>query len=154
MESEINRIYGNRVRVRVCGLCWTSEGLLMVNHRLADNRDFWAPPGGGIEFGETHAETLIREFGEETNLKIVPGEFLFACEFIDRPLHAIELFFRVTADPSGLRAGSDPELPIITDARFLSAAEIASMGPETLHGIFRICPNADELTSLSGFYTL
>ncbi len=33
-------------------------------------------PGGAIDPGETESQALVREFGEETGLKVAPGEFL------------------------------------------------------------------------------
>src|SRR5688572_17010203 len=104
MESEIAKIYGNRLRVRVCGICWENDRLLLVNHQMP-NGDFWAPPGGGLEFGEEAADALKREFKEEANLDIDVGSYLFGCEFIRQPLHAIELFFDVKAVGGLLKTG-------------------------------------------------
>src|SRR5579862_9492774 len=94
MENEVQTFYGNRLRVRACGLCVKNDSLLLVNHEIS-GRSFWAPPGGGIQFGETAAECLTREFKEETGLTINVKKFAFCCEFIKQPLHAIELFFEV-----------------------------------------------------------
>src|SRR5688500_6620998 len=95
MNSEIAEIYGNKVRIRACGLCCgPSETVLMVKHRMG-SRELWAPPGGGVEFGEALEEALKREFLEETPLRVSPGRFMFGCEYINSPLHAIELFFEV-----------------------------------------------------------
>lgn len=40
---------------------------LLVHHKGFDK---WTPPGGHIEIGETPTEALIREFMEETGMKI------------------------------------------------------------------------------------
>src|SRR6478609_9547079 len=95
MEKEITDIYGSRVRVRVCGLCWNGDKLLMVKHKSLTANGFWAPPGGGIDFNQTIEETLQREFLEETGLLVRLGAFRFGCEFIQSPLHAIELFYNI-----------------------------------------------------------
>ena len=58
MEKEITEIYGSRVRVRVCGLCWKEDKLLMVKHKSLQKEGFWSPPGGGIDFGQSIEETL------------------------------------------------------------------------------------------------
>lgn len=154
MEPEINNLYGNKIRVRVCGLCWQDDRLLVINHKGLSSGDFWAPPGGGLEFGEPVHDRLRKEFLEETGLHISVGKFRFACEFIERPLHAIELFFDVTRVGGRLIKGEDPELPIIQDARFMSPAELAEIPAGSLHGIFRLAPSAFQLKTLGGFFTI
>jgi 8-oxo-dGTP diphosphatase len=136
MDPAIAKIYGNRVRVRVCGLCYDGDTLLLVNHQSLGKADFWAPPGGGVDFGLSIAETLKKEFLEETNLAIEVGPFAFGCEFIDPPLHAIELFFHVSHTSGKLQKGYDPELQIIKEVAFLTPQQILALPAEHLHGIF------------------
>ena len=152
MENEVSKFYGKRVRVRVCGLLHADERLLLVNHRLHDRHAWWAPPGGGLDFGETLEQTLKREFKEETNLSITVGQFAFGCEYLHDPLHAIELFYWVTRTNGTLKTGDDPELPLITDARYLSGNELAALPREQMHGIFQIAHSLDDLKQLKGFY--
>ncbi|MBB6610020.1 NUDIX hydrolase [Pontibacter sp. Tf4] len=102
--------YADKVRVRVCGICIQDEKLLLVRHQATiRNRDFWAPPGGGLQFGESLADCLKREFLEETGLIVEVGRFLFVNEFMQAPLHAIEFFFEVKATGGELITGHDPE---------------------------------------------
>ncbi len=100
----------------------------MVNHNSLTAGDFWAPPGGGINFGERAKVCLQREFLEETGLTVEIGDFLFAAEFINPPLHAVELFFKVAFVSGDLIRGSDPEMKpeqqIIQDAKFLSCLKL------------------------------
>ncbi|HTF22082.1 MAG TPA: NUDIX hydrolase [Chryseolinea sp.] len=154
MSEELSHIYGKRLRVRVCGLLHDDERLLLVNHRLPGRSAWWAPPGGGIEFGESLEHTLKREFEEETMLKITVGQFAFGCEFLHEPLHAIELFFWVTRIGGTLQTGQDPELPLITDVRFMPAHEIAALPRDTLHGILHIAPTQIDLQQLKGFFRI
>jgi 8-oxo-dGTP diphosphatase len=49
----------------------------------------------GLQYGEAVNEALKREFLEETQTDITIGEMLFVNEFLEPPLHAIELFFKV-----------------------------------------------------------
>jgi len=154
MDAEIGRIYGNKVRVRACGLCWQNNRLLLVNHGGISAGNFWAPPGGGVEFGESLSQTLAREFLEETGLTIAPGEFRFGCELVRPPLHGLELFFDTTILAGELITGNDPEHPIITDVRFFDFDEIAVLPPEQRHGIFNQVANPREIGQIRGFYTI
>src|SRR5687768_3957449 len=108
MDAGIRSTYGNRVRLRACDICWRENALLLVNHSGVTAAPFWAPPGGGVEFGESVDACLKKEFLEETGLEISTGKFLFACEFIHEPLHAIELFFSVSVVGGFLKKGNDP----------------------------------------------
>jgi 8-oxo-dGTP diphosphatase len=154
MDAEIAKVYGDKVRVRTCGICWKDGRLLMVNHSLVTPTNFWAPPGGGVEFGQSVSETLRKEFKEETGLQITPGNFLFGCEYIQKPIHSIELFYSVTVDSGTLKSGYDPELQIIRDVRFLSTEEIQCIPSGELHGIFRLINSPAALNDLRGFFRI
>ena len=153
MDREIAEIYGNKVRIRVMGLCWQDDALLLVRHEMG-SKDLWAPPGGGIEYGEALDNALRREFLEETGLTVSVGKFLFGCEFLQKPLHAIELFFEVDWVSGELKTGTDPELPILRSAQFLSPQQIRNIPPSTIHGIFNMVTHPDKLYQLSGFYRI
>lgn len=134
-------------------MCWRAGKLLMVNHRI-NGGPFWAPPGGGLEYGQTMAETLVREFREETGLEVTPGRFLFGCELIRNPLHGVELFFAVEANGTPV-VGTDPELPgIIAEVAFLTPEAILALPEASRHGIFRFCSKPGDFQQLSGFYTI
>jgi 8-oxo-dGTP diphosphatase len=155
MDNDIRETYGNQLRVRACGICIDSNAILMVNHRgLTPTNNFWAPPGGGINFGATIHDTLLQEFEEETGLIITTGQFLFGCEYIQPPIHSVELFFQVHRMGGTLITGKDPELQIIKSVRFLTDDDIRNLHSNELHGIFRIAATIDELTKLRGFYSI
>jgi 8-oxo-dGTP diphosphatase len=154
MDPAVRKIYGNRLRTRACGLCWDHDKLLLVSHNLGDSGTFWAPPGGGVEFGETLEKTIKREFLEETGLEVEVGDFSFGCEYIETPLHAIELFFQVNRMGGGLRQGYDPELQLIQSVKYFSIPEIQELPDDQKHGIFRVANRAKNLKLLSGFYSI
>jgi 8-oxo-dGTP diphosphatase len=154
MDAGIKQVYGNRVRVRVCGLCWEEGKLLMVNHRRLTDGDFWAPPGGGLEFDESVEGCLRREFREETGLEVIQGKLLFACEFMQDALHAIELFFEVSSCGGTLRKGTDPELDIIGDVQFMTPTALQNIPEKNRHGIFQLVPSAEHLMKLTGFFRI
>lgn len=153
MENDFERTYGNKLRIRVCGLCWQNGNLLMVRHAMPSS-NFWAPPGGGLEYGQATGDALRREFREETGLEIEPGVFRFGCELIRDPLHAVELFFDVSVKGGTLQTGSDPELQIIREVKFLSGPEIFRLQQTERHGIFDRIRNLHDLTTLHGFFRI
>jgi len=157
MEDQIIKEYGNRLRIRVCGLCWDQDKLLVANHRMHTTENFWAPVGGGVEFGESVLTALVREFKEEANITIQPGNFLFGCEYLKAPFHAIELFFDVAYKSGNIALGGDPESPqnqILKDLRYLDFMELMALDPDERHGIFRVAESAEDLKKLSGFYII
>ncbi|MBL7864840.1 MAG: NUDIX domain-containing protein [Cyclobacteriaceae bacterium] len=158
MDRSVQQIYGNRVRVRVCGICVEDGKILLINHHGLSKGDFWAPPGGGMEVGSSAQENLVREFREETGLEISVGQHLFTTEFIHPPLHAIELFFAVTRTGGSLKAGQDPEMgahdQLIRDARFLTFQEVDALRDEEKHGSFRLCGESGGIRALNGYFTI
>lgn len=155
-RQEVLKLYGNRLRLRVCGLYCDGDRLLMVRHRGIGLTDtFWCPPGGGAQFGETAPNALIREFAEETGLEVEIGDMLFVNEFMQPPLHAMELFFLVHVTGGTLRQGVDPEMganeQIIEEVRFMSFDEIKRYPPEEVHAMFRHCESLDDVFRLRGY---
>ncbi len=155
MDKTVQKIYGHRVRTRVSGLCWEGNNLLLINHRGLYPHDFWAPPGGGLEFGHSAETNLMREFKEETGLVIQVGQFRFAYEFILPPLHAIELFFDVSVSEGGLRIGTDPEMgeneQIIKELKYMSEIEIKAIPERHKHGLFKFAKTAENIRELKGY---
>ena len=154
MDQALIEHYGNQLRVRVCGLCFQENSLLLVNHSGMAKPDFWAPPGGGMEYGSNAEANLTREFAEETGLQVEVGDFAFACELLAPPLHAVELFFYVNITGGTLRIGFDPEVDIIKDVRWLTYADMKTIADGSLHRILRIGDTKAKLEGLRGFYRI
>lgn len=157
MTTPVQEIFGNKLRVRVCGICIHQGEILLVNHTGLGAPHFWAPPGGGIQTGESAHEALVREFKEETGLSIEVRDFLFACEFIRLPLHAVELFFQVSITGGNLTTGQDPELgnrQVIQDVRFFDDTQIRSIPLAHLHGIFKETSDIAQIGRLRGYFKL
>lgn len=150
--NSVKEAFGNKIRIRACGLCYKKEAILLVKHNI-DGKTLWAPPGGGLEFGESIKRTLIREFREETSLDVIPGNFLFLNEFISPPLHAIEFFYKINSYAGELALGSDPELTehnIIVDVGFFNQQHISQLPKDQLHHILKIGNNPIELLHIQG----
>lgn len=145
-------VFGNKVRLRICGLCFKNDAILLVKHNI-DGDILWAPPGGGIKFGESLENCLIREFEEETSLTIVPGNFLFITEYNNPPLHAIEMFYEVKNFSGNLILGSDPKIDdstILQDIGFFDQEGLSQLPLEQLHSCLKICNNPIELLDKRG----
>lgn len=156
LRQDITSLYGNRLRLRVCGLYRENDRLLMVRHRGVGPTDtFWCPPGGGMQFGEAAPDALVREFSEETGLIVVADELLFFNEFMNPPLHALELFFRVRVVAGVLKTGSDPEMEpdqqIIDDVSMMTFAEIKAYPPHEVHALFAHSQSLDDVFDLRGY---
>lgn len=153
MESELNKTYGNRLRVRACGLLVEQDKLLLIRHLgLGKDGYFWSPVGGGVGFGETLEQAVRREFLEETGLEVEVEGFLFSYEFIGLPLHALEFFFLVRRTRGVLEKGIDPEMQqqIIDKVQFLAFEELLAEPAGNRHGIFEKASNLEELLAIRG----
>ena len=76
-DQKLNLIYreddplkdlDGKILQAVHAFCFFNAKLVVV---YAAEKGYWAPPGGGIELGETYEEAVIREVKEETNMKVL-----------------------------------------------------------------------------------
>ena len=152
--------YAGNFRVRVCGICLHNDKVLVVQHKATvGNKAFWAPPGGGLTYGEKIKDCLIREVKEETCLTVKPGSFIGVNEFIGGPLHAIELFFETFLLHGQLQTGTDPELShdlqLIQNVHFLTLTELKQINQQDLHPIFQGLSSLQDLRLFgSRFYPM
>ena len=156
MEEKIIEKFGNKLRVRVCGILIEKGKILLIRHKsLGKKGVLWAPPGGGMLFGESAEDTIKREFEEETGLKINVERYLFTHEFLNPPLHAIELFFEVSRVRGELKTGYDPEMnkneQIITEAAYLDIEGMKEIDPDSIHNVLRNVKNFKDLLCLDGY---
>ena len=59
-----------RTRVAAYGLLLDREQILLcrISEKISNHRGKWTLPGGGVEWGESPTEAMIREVKEETGL--------------------------------------------------------------------------------------
>lgn len=157
IKNEIIHSFGNKLRIRACGICIEDNKILMVKHHsLGKGGIIWAPPGGGMVFGETCEDALKREFIEETGLTISVEKFLCVNEYLAAPLHAIELFFIVKKIGGTLQTGVDPELhkdrQIITEVEWLSFDQLKQLPPEAVHSLLHNVNTEADLFQRIGYF--
>ncbi len=153
-QKNARALYGNKIRIRACGICIHEDKVLMMKHQAILGRlPFWAPPGGGVELGETASDALKREFLEETGLVVEVNELLLMNEFVNLPLHGIELFFRVQIKSGVFRLGNDPEhapgQQLILSAEWLSLSEIHRLMPEQCHKFWKKFIDLSDILRIS-----
>lgn len=157
--TEIEELYGGRTRIRVCGICTQKESVLLIKHLgIGDLGELWIPPGGGIEFGETAENALVREFREECGVDITVGKLLFVNEFLKKPLHAVELFFEVKITAGEIKKGYDPEVDkehqIINEVRFVTFKELNQLPNSKRHSILHGKISEKILLNMFGYFKL
>ena len=157
MQGEIKKAYGEKLRVRVCGILIQNDKILLVKHQhLGATGILWAPPGGGMEYGESATEALKREFNEETGLSIEVVQFLFVHEYLDPPLHGIELFFLVTEFSGKLHLGKDPEFEhtaqLLSEVSFQDLKKLQLADNESLHYVLQNTKNLETLINQKGYF--
>ena len=151
MHELVRQTYGGKIRLRVCALCIRDNSLLVVKHKGAGKDYLIAPPGGGVDVFEKAETALARELSEETGLKLISSEFIFACQIVKPPLHAVELFFKTTYEGE-IQKGFDPEMheQIIENVYFTSFDDLRNEIPENKHGIFSEFTDIDEMMQFRG----
>lgn len=70
-----------RIEVAV-GVVYNKQGQVLVGQRVVKDRYFqkWEFPGGKLEAGETVEQALVREFLEETSIRILSSKPLMLVE--------------------------------------------------------------------------
>jgi len=108
------------------GLLVRDGAVLLVENVWRTATD-WTLPGGRVEPGESLSEALMREFLEETGLRIERiGALLSVTHSLQGSLaeEALLLLFRIEAVGGELKPGDDE---FVRSARFVPVAEIEAL---------------------------
>ncbi|MCX6831944.1 MAG: NUDIX domain-containing protein [candidate division Zixibacteria bacterium] len=90
----------NTKRIRVIAICvFRHEDSIFVGEGIDDvkQESFYRPLGGGVEFGETGRDAIVREIAEEINAGICALRYIETIENIfvhnGQPMHEIVLVY-------------------------------------------------------------
>lgn len=138
----------NSIRAKVVCVLWNSERMLLIQATDPhDGRAFLLPPGGGVEFGETLDQAVLREIFEEVGIQLPEAKRLGMLENVFQFAGSMEheLVFVYEAHCAEQAICRLDEL-VITEsngatfpARWYTLAEVAATGlplfPEGLVGL-------------------
>ena len=113
------------IRIRVAGILVKDGQILLVRHEKYGH-SYWLLPGGGVDFGETAEEALLREFKEEVGLSVQVGKLVLAHDSIPPNHHrqVFNLYFLVSAEEFSLKVTPDA---VLRDAAFYPLADFSGM---------------------------
>lgn len=127
------------VRVRVVGLMVINDHVLVQRKR---GDEYWALPGGGLEFGETFAQGLEREFLEEFDTRIRVGPRLDVLENFftigGQQHHSVEIYFEVCTVEPGTVEAQEPDL----ESTWLPVTSVNEIRPKGILGRLGVVGNA------------
>ncbi len=100
-----------KLRVRVAGILVRDNKLLLISHKK-NEEVYWLLPGGGVDFGESLDEALIREFSEELNISIEVKKLAFICDSIhpEGQRHILNIFFHCSYNGGRFHIGDEERL--------------------------------------------
>lgn len=155
-EKELHEKFGGRLRTRVNGVLIQDGEILMIKHHMGNGKYFWNVPGGGMKYGSSSEANLKREYMEETGIEIETLNFLCTYEYLNPPLHAVELYFEVRQIGGKLNIGIDPELPndkqLITEIQFLDINILSSIKNEEKHRLFWGIKSVNDARLWKGYF--
>jgi ADP-ribose pyrophosphatase YjhB (NUDIX family) len=92
--------------------------LCRISDRVPGNAGEWTLPGGGIEFGETPIDAVVREIFEETGFQVEVDELLGVdtewFEHVDRVVHSLRVIYTVSIVGGALTSELDGSTDLAT----------------------------------------
>ena len=132
-------------RSRSAAIIVEGDSVLPVKHRHPQTgREWWVPPGGGLQHPESIYDCAWREMFEETGLSVELGEVVYIREFVEleRQIHHLEIFIMATSHSGTVTienlVADDLDSEYIQEARFVSKEEMEGIivYPEVLKDSF------------------
>jgi 8-oxo-dGTP diphosphatase len=104
------------------------DAILLGRRDKEPNRGLWVLPGGGVEFGESFAETLKREILEEVGIQIDVRGIFNVYELINLPSeHRVIVYVK-----GNYRSGEPVASSDLSDVRFFRKEELGEMSKRKL----------------------
>lgn len=100
--------------------------LLLHNRSSWTGKDYYCPPGGGLDEGENVINNAVRETLEETGLKIEVGKLIYFAEFVSRRYNNInlELYFLATKHSGEIKWDHPNADQVIEEVAWFTQAEL------------------------------
>ena len=113
----------NQPRIRVSVIIIDEGRILLVRHEKY-GRTYWVLPGGGVDFGESLGEAVVREVKEETSLDITVDKLVFVDDILpeDRHRHVVDVYFTAKVVGGELKLGGDS---IMRELRYFPVEDLA-----------------------------
>jgi 8-oxo-dGTP pyrophosphatase MutT (NUDIX family) len=141
------------LRIRALALCvFQHKGKILVNQfdDVVKQQSFFRPVGGGIEFGETSAEAIVREVQEELGLAINGLHLLGTLESIfvydGKPGHEIVQVYNAVFEDARVYEqthidGHETDGSPFT-ARWLDSSSFSAQATLVPSGLYELLKNA------------
>jgi 8-oxo-dGTP diphosphatase len=143
----------DRPRVRVAALMVLDGRVVLARHR-AGSAVYHLLPGGGVSWGETLEDALVREIAEETGLSARIGRLLFVNDTIDPNgrRHLVNLTFEATVTGGHITSSPDDarvEAVDLIGAEDLSTLDLRPpMARALRNAVLGVLPDSPYLGSL------
>ncbi len=126
------------VRIRVAGILIENGKILLIAHRKK-KQVYWLLPGGGVDFGESLEDALIRELREELHISVSVQEIFCILDSIspENRRHIVNICFHTTLNGGSIQLGKEKRLH-----------DFGFFGPEELDSLTIFPPMNGELKKL------
>lgn len=140
-------------RLGVYALAMYRDNVILIRKSRGPYTGRWDLPGGGVEFGESPLDALVREVQEETGLSFADPVLLdvaslrvsyVAADGVEEDLHQIGILYRVTVESvDGLRMDADGQDSLGSRLVPLGEAAELELTPFTRaairHALLQVC---------------